>query len=79
MKIPGGARVGLCAHVPIYPATGDGMILEVTTDEGKIVVLVCKPCWVKYAADGDIAARVTRQIVTGRDGWDVKVEMEAAS
>lgn len=79
MKVPAGTRVGLCAHVPVYPQEGDGVVLEVTTDAGKIVVLVCERCWVRHAAGEELAALVTRQIVTGRGGWDVKVELAVPS
>ena len=76
MNIPAGTRVGLCDHVPDYPARTDGMVLEVTTDAGKIVVLICARCWLRYASDGDLAPLVTRQVVTGRAGWDLKVEVD---
>ncbi len=79
MNIPAGTHVGLCDHVPVYPDRGDGMVLEVTTDDGKIVVLVCAKCWLRYAGDGDLVPIVTRQVVTGRGGWDVKVDMAVPS
>lgn len=81
MKIPGGTHVGLCAHVPIGEgvARREGMVLEVTTDTGKILVLLCPQCWVQYTTDDDLKSRVARQIVIGRDGWDVKLEREVPS
>lgn len=79
MKIPSGSPVGLCDHVPVYPDTSRGIVLEVQTDAGQIVVLVCARCWTRYARGGDLSALVTRQIVTGKNGWDVKVDMEAPS
>jgi hypothetical protein len=81
MRIPGGTIVGLCAHVPIHPADAkkEGMVLEVTTDDGKFTVLLCSACWVQYTADDDLKALVVRQLTTGKNGWDVKLEAEVSS
>jgi hypothetical protein len=88
VRVPDGTRVGLCAHVPSHPATGAGaaapatvagMVLEVATDEGEMVVLVCTGCWLRYAADGDLAPIVARQLVVGQAGWDVEFDLEVPS
>jgi hypothetical protein len=77
MKIPRGKRVGLCDHVTRECTTG--MVFDVQTDDGKILVLLCAGCSVRYAVTDDMQALVTRQIVTGRGGWYVKVELEVPS
>jgi hypothetical protein len=77
MKIAGGTRVGLCDHVTTNSTTG--MVFEVKTVDGKILVLLCAGCSARYAVTEDMQALVTRQLVTGRDGWHVRVELEAPS
>lgn len=77
MNIPSGTRVGLCDHVT--PVMTTGMVLEVRTDDGEILVLLCAACSARYAVDDDMQALVTRQIVTGEGGWDVRLELETPS
>jgi hypothetical protein len=77
MKIQSGTRVGLCDHITMNMTTG--MVFDVKTDDGKIVALLCVECSTRYALTSDMKTLVTRQIVTGRDGLDVKIEMEVPS
>lgn len=85
MKIASGTRVGLCDHVPTQAHPGapvvpvEGMVLEVTTDTDRVVVLVCPACLVRYTETDDLASVVTRQVVIGKGGWSVYVEMGVPS